>query len=69
MSGVIKVIGLIHDLARLKKISEAEYAEIVTHSLEAVQRLENLHGPPDTTILEALEKEDQKRELPQNLEQ
>ena len=59
MSGIIKLISMIHDLARLKRISEAEYKGIVTRSLEAVQRLDNLHGPPDTTILEALEKEDQ----------
>ena len=36
MSGVINLIGIIHDFARLKKISETEYKGIVTRSLEAV---------------------------------
>ena len=54
MSGVINLIGMIHDFARLKKISEAEYKGIVTRSLEAVKRIDNIYGPTDTTILEAL---------------
>ena len=69
MSGIIKLISMIHDLARLKQISEAEYKGIVTRSLEAAQRLDNLHGPPDTKILEALEKEDQQRVQPQEVKQ